>query len=77
MTPEKLAGELMCCVTRDGGWDRGRASKMIREAIAAERERCARVAESINPLATDDDPKSVFLLIEEIASSIRSQREGE
>jgi hypothetical protein len=72
MTPEKLAGELMCCVTRDGGWDRGRASKMIREAVAAERERCARVAENYSVEEGKPYPSGVG-----IAEAIRSQREGE
>lgn len=45
------------------------------EAILSEREECAKVAENVNPLATDDDPKSVFLLIEEIAAAIRARSE--
>jgi hypothetical protein len=46
MTPEELASELAFCMGADGGWDRARALKMIRAAITATREECARVAEN-------------------------------
>jgi hypothetical protein len=72
MTPEDVAAKVFACVYRDCGslvFEDEKAANIIRQAIADEREACAKVAEA----RTEDGRRYLLLHPELIAAAIRAR----